>query len=99
MTLIETDDFTFVVDDTSATPSGETIVSLRMKAGMRKPGQPDEGEHIELAAPLGSRDSIARTMGIAGERLRSAPAPRPVMTRLTVQHDYLSAVKARRSNP
>jgi len=96
LTLIDDDTFTFVVSDLELGVSGETLATLDLTAGKRKPGQPVVGDHVELTEPLGSIESISRTMGLAHDRLRTKPQPGPIGGQLAVRRDYLSGIKALR---
>ena len=91
--------FGFVVLGIRLGNTGHTLVDLELKDGKTKPGQPEVGDHIELAEPRGSMEGIARTMGLAHERLRNKPALRPIAAPVQVTHNYLAGVRALRRNP
>jgi hypothetical protein len=98
LTLIDNESLVFTVEDFSLTASGNTIVSLRLKAGIRSFNQPRVGYSVELLEPLDMAERIGRTMGLAHERLRNKPGLRAVSGRLAVRRDYLGGVRALRRN-
>ena len=99
LTPVGSETFGFVVLGTRLDNTGHTLVDLELKDGKTKPGQPEVGDHIELAEPRGSTEGIARTMGLAHERLRSKPARRAIAAPVPVTHNYLAGVRALRRNP
>ena len=96
LTLLDGRPFIFVVVTTALDAHGHTVVSLEVKDGKTKPGQPAIGEAVELAEPLGPGESIGRTMALAHQRLRTKPTPRAVAGTVRSTHDYLSSVQALR---
>ncbi|MGO9330541.1 MAG: hypothetical protein ACLQJ0_20825 [Steroidobacteraceae bacterium] len=99
LTPVDSETFGFVVLGTRLENTGHTIVDLELKDGKTKPGQPEVGDQVELAEPRGSMEGIARTMGLAHERLRSKPARRAIAAPVPVTHNYLAGVRALRRNP
>lgn len=99
LTPVDSETFGFVVLGTRLENSGYTVVDLELEEGKTKPGQPEVGDHIELAEPRGSTEAIARTMGLAHERLRSKPARRAIAAPVQVTRNYLAGVRALRRNP
>jgi hypothetical protein len=98
LTLIDNESLVFVVEDFALAASGDTIVSLRLKAGIRSFNQPNVGDSMELLEPLDMAERIGRTMGLAHERLRNKPQLRPVSGKLSIRRDYLAGVRALRRN-
>jgi hypothetical protein len=98
LTPVDSETFGFVVLGTRLENTGHTVVDLELKDGKTKPGQPEVGDYVELAEPRGSMEGIARTMGLAHERLRSKPARRAIAAPVPVTHNYLAGVRALRRN-
>jgi hypothetical protein len=96
---VGTETFGFVVLGTRLENTGHTVVDLELKDGKTKSGQPEVGDYVELAEPCGSMEGIARTMGLAHERLRSKPARHVIAATVPVTHNYLAGVRALRRNP
>jgi hypothetical protein len=98
LTLIDDMAFVFSVVDIVLGSSGDTTVKLDLTVGKTKAGQPNVGNYVELAEPPSSMERIARTMGLAHDRLRTMPALRFISGPLGVTRDYLSGIRALRRN-
>jgi hypothetical protein len=95
---LDDDTYRYCVEDVATGEAGDTTVTLDLINGKTKAGQPGIGDRIELAEPLSTQERIARTMGIAHERLRTKPAAQPVQHRLRRRQNYLARIRALRSD-
>ena len=88
--------YRYCVQDVATGEAGDTTVTLELINGKTKGGQPEVGDRIELGEPLSSQERIARTMGLAHERLRTKPTTQPVQGRLRRRQNYLAGIRALR---